>query len=101
MTQRINKTVRYTIRFTQEEKIEIIENAKAAGLSLADYMRKRILNHRVASKMDMQIYHEIRRLGGLLKLVHTESGGAYSVKTAGILDILNAFAKSLAQNKSK
>jgi hypothetical protein len=96
MTQKKNnKTMRYMVRLTADEGSEIAEDAHSAGMSIAGYMCERILGHPVASEMDSHIFNEVRKIGGLLKLVHTESGGAYSEKTAEVLDMLKQFVLKL------
>ena len=41
-------------------------------------------------RTDATTIRELRRLGGLLKMVHVDSGGAYSRETAAALDALHA-----------
>ena len=42
----------------------------------------RALDRPVVSRTDATTIRELRRLGGLLKKVHVDSGGAYSKETA-------------------
>jgi hypothetical protein len=42
------------------------------------------------SRTDATTIRELRRLGGLLKKVHLDSGGAYSRETASALTALRA-----------
>ena len=46
----------------------------------------RALDRPVVSRTDATTIRELRRLGGLLKKVHLDSGGAYSRETASALD---------------
>lgn len=96
-----NRTERYTIRFTLDETKEIADRAKAAGLSVADYLRKSAFGKRITPKVDLHLVNELRRIGGLLKLVHTESGGAYSEKTREMLDELQMFVGIIAKHYSR
>jgi hypothetical protein len=48
-------------------------------------IRQRALGRRVAANTDMTTIRELRRIGGLLKHIHNESGGAYSQLTADTL----------------
>ena len=45
---------------------------------------------------DATTIRELRRLGGLLKMVHVESGGAYRRETAAALTALHAAIRRLA-----
>jgi hypothetical protein len=67
-----------------------------AGLTLSALSRRRMLGRRVVADVDEVMIRELRRLGGLLKLVHVESGGAYSERTDDALRALKAAIESLA-----
>ena len=69
------------IRLTAGEKREATEGATAAGLTISAYGRRRLLGHPIVADTDLATRRELRRLGGLLKLVHNESDGAYSPET--------------------
>lgn len=57
-----------TIRLWPEEKNRLVEQASLAGLSLAEYSRRRIFGGRpIISRGDRAIITELRQLGGLLK----------------------------------
>ena len=56
----------------------------------------RALGRPVVSRTDATTIRELRRLGGLLKMVHVESGGAYSRETAAALASLHAAIARLA-----
>lgn len=73
------------VRVARVEKAGLREAASIAGLSLSAYCRRRFLGHKVVAHTDRAVIRELRRLGGLLKRVHTESGGAYSAETAQAL----------------
>ena len=73
------------IRITAAERAEVVEQAALTGLTVSAYCRRLILGRVVTARVDTTIVGELRRLGGLLKLVHTESGGAYSHATADAL----------------
>lgn len=73
------------VRVTSAEKEEIKAAANAAALSPSQYLRRRCLGRAVTAKTDLAVLSELRRLGGLVKLIHTESGGAYSQQTAEAL----------------
>jgi hypothetical protein len=73
------------IRLTPSEMGELKEAATLAGITVSTYVRQRALGRRVAANTDMTAIRELRRIGGLLKHIHNESGGAYSQLTADTL----------------
>lgn len=60
-------TLRLFIRTTDREKAIIKAQAKKAGLSMSEFMRRASLNMRIVSKMDQKALGELARLGGLQK----------------------------------
>jgi hypothetical protein len=101
--ERKNRTGRITIRLTGEEYSQVRNDAGIAGLTMAAFGRRRLLGARVASKADLAVLAELRRLGGLLKHVHNESRGAYSALTAQTIRDLSAYVRTLTakqQNNS-
>ena len=60
-------TRRLFIRITDGEKAIIKDQAKRAGLTMSEYMRRTSLNKRIISKMDQKAIGELARLGGLQK----------------------------------
>lgn len=80
-----NRTVQRRIRLTEDEDARIRELAKLAGKDVSKYMRERALGWKFKSQVEAQTINELRRLGGLLKKVHTDSRGAYSADTAEAL----------------
>ena len=64
--------------------------ASDAGLPVSELVRLRALGRPVVSRTDATTIRELRRLGGLLKVVHLESGGAYSEQTGAALGELRA-----------
>jgi hypothetical protein len=85
------------IRITAAERAEVVEQAALAGLTVSAYCRRLVLGRVVAARVDTTVVGELRRLGGLLKLVHTESGGAYSQATADALASVRAAINRLAR----
>ena len=67
-----------------------------AGISVAELIRTRALDRPVVSRTDATTIRELRRLGGLLKKVHLDSGGAYTRETASALTALRAAIVQLA-----
>jgi hypothetical protein len=83
------------VRVTAAEKARLTEDAAAAGLTLSALSRRRMLGRRVVANVDEVMIRELRRLGGLLKLVHVESGGAYSERTDDALRAVKAAIETL------
>ena len=86
------------IHVAATERKAVLEQARACGLTVSSYCRSLILGRVVTSRTDLATVNELRRLGGLLKLVHTESRGAYSASTAAALaDVRRAIARIAAE----
>ena len=86
-------------RFTHAEKAAIRETVRDAGMSLSAYARRRLLGHVVTAATDRAVLRELRRTGGLLKLVHVESNGAYSKETAAALDAVRRCIDRIATGR--
>jgi hypothetical protein len=89
-------TARLDVRMAPAEKAQLRETADAAGIGVAELVRRRALGRPVVSRTDATTLRELRRLGGLLKMVHVESGGAYSRGTAAALAALTTAIARLA-----
>jgi hypothetical protein len=83
------------LRISEAEYSRIADEILVCGLSLSAFVRKRIFSQRVASKADLAVLAELRRLGGLLKHTHNESRGAYSALTAQAIRDLSAYVRAL------
>jgi hypothetical protein len=81
---------RLTVRFRPEEMTELSGQADMCGLSVSELVRRRSLHRRVVPATDLKMISELRRIGGLMKLSFSETGGVYSGKTAAILDELRS-----------
>ncbi len=78
-----------SVRFSAEQRDRIRHNAEMAGLSLADYIRRRALGEIVRAKTDERVILELRRQGGLFK-----QAWADGQPTGHVLDeIENAIAR--------
>jgi hypothetical protein len=89
-------TERLDVRVAPGEKAQLRAIAAAAGIAVAELVRRRALGRPVVSRTDATTIRELRRLGGLVKVVHVESGGAYSRETAAALNALHAAIRRLA-----
>jgi len=92
----VGLTARLDVRVAPAEKVALREMAAAAGMPVAELVRGRALGRPIVSRTDATTIRELRRLGGLLKLVHVESKGAYSAETAAALVGLRAAVARLA-----
>ena len=97
MAARDRRTKIAQFRLTEDEYHEAHEEATTAGLSFSSYCRARVVGHRVVASADRATIRELRRLGGLLKRVHTESKGAYSADTARALTRIVACITRIAR----
>jgi len=87
---------RLDVRVAPAEKTRLRDLAAAAGLPVAELVRARALGRPVVPRTDAATIRELRRLGGLLKLVHVESRGTYRAETAAALAALHAAIARLA-----
>ncbi len=89
-------TERLDVRVAPDEKQRLREIARVAGVPVAELVRKRALEQPVVPRTDATTIRELRRIGGLLKKVHNDSGGVYARQTAAVLDTLHAAIGRLA-----
>jgi phosphate uptake regulator len=89
------QTRRICFRLSEAEYTRAVEDLAVCGLSLSAYVRKRLSGQRIASKADLAVLAELRRLGGLLKHVHNETRGAYSDLTRQAIKDLSAYVRAL------
>lgn len=81
-------TARCNLRLTPAELARLRDDAQAAGLSVSELVRRRYFGRPVAHRGEARLAAELRRLGGLLKHLHTESGGAQSARSGHVLDLI-------------
>jgi hypothetical protein len=89
-------TQRLDVRVAPAEKARLRDLAATAGIPVAELVRTRALGRPVVTRTDDQAIRELKRLGGLLKKVHLDSGGAYRTETAAALADLRAAIARLA-----
>jgi hypothetical protein len=88
-------------RLTAAEKQRLREEAALAGLSVGALVRRRAFGRTVIAQADLTMIGELRRLGGLMKLVHNQSGGAYSGETYEALQQIKGAITRLAKDPPK
>ena len=82
--------VRCRVSIEQQERLA--EAAATAGMSVGRYARHRLSGAHVSSKVDLMVLNELRRLGGLLKMLAREGQ-----PTNAVLSELRQTMKSLQQ----
>jgi hypothetical protein len=92
-------TARLDVRVAPAEKEQLHEIAGAAGITVAELVRRRSLDRPVVSRTDATTIRELRRLGGLVKKVHLDSAGAYSEATAAALVALRSAINAIANGR--
>ena len=96
----IKRDVNFHFRTTKNEMDIIRENAKLAGLTNSEYVRRRALKIQVVAKVELNILSELKRIGGLIKHIHNESNGLYSTETAEALNALTSYIRALERELS-
>lgn len=92
-------TSRVNLRVTPAEHDQLREDADMAGLSLSELVRRRYFGRPIITRSDEIAIRELRRQGGLLKHVHNEAGGIYSVEVAEALKAVTFAIEMLAKSK--
>jgi hypothetical protein len=87
------------VRLTAAEKARVSEDAATAGLTVSALSRRRLLGRRVVADVDAAMIRELRRVAGLLKHLHLDSGGAYSDQTATALQSVTAAIERLGTDR--
>ena len=95
---RTEGNIRLGLRVSEEERLEVLEQAEISQLTVSEYIRRRILGKPIASHADLSVLAELRRLGGLLKHVHNESRGAYSELTANAIRAFEAYTRTMQRS---
>ncbi|MDR0867682.1 MAG: MobB mobilization protein [Planctomycetota bacterium] len=90
----------FHIRMTPEEKSDLRAAANVAGMTVSEFVRRCCAGRTITARADTVIVNELRRLGGLLKLVHSESGGAYRSETTNALAAIIDFIRKLSGKKN-
>lgn len=82
------RTARIPLRCTPTEYAEIHANAQAADLTVTEFLIRRGTGVPVRSRTDDALIREIRKIGGLVKVVSLRIGDAHKARTAAMLDEL-------------
>lgn len=84
------------VRLTTSEKNQLRQDADLAALSMSELVRRRYFGRKVVANVDLVMLNELRRIGGLLKHIHIDSGGQYSKDTAQALETVRDYILSLS-----
>jgi hypothetical protein len=87
------------VRLTASEKARLKEDADIASLSVSELVRRRYFGRPIIASADAVMIKELRRIGGLLKHVHSDSGGAYSKETYEALEALKTYIRKLSHDR--
>ncbi len=91
-----------SIRWKSRELDLLRERADACSIPLADFIRRDALGRALPSsdsRVTMTMVNELRRLGGLLKHIHTQSDGMYSDQTMEVLRTINTYLRHLTKEQ--
>ena len=94
-------TERIGMRVTPVEKVRLKEDADDAGLSVSELVRRRYFGRKLVARSDEKMIRNLNRIGGLLKHIHNQSGGAYAAETADALRQVYAFIDQLANQEAE
>jgi len=98
-TRRTRKTHKISFRLSEPEYAQISDELAVCGLTVSSLARKRILSQHVASRADLAVLAELRRLGGLFKHSYSETGGIYSELTAQAIRDISAYVLALTEKR--
>lgn len=95
-----NDDVRYeariTVRLHPGEKEQLKSDARVAGFSMGELVRRQYFRRPIIPDVDREMIEQLRKIGlGLIKHVHNETGGIHSAQTAAILADVQAFIRKL------
>lgn len=89
------------VRLTASEKVTLKEDAALAGISISALVRRRYFGRPIIAHANIAMIRELMRLGGLLKNIHNQSGGAYSRATAEALRAVTDYIERLSRGRQK
>lgn len=86
---------RVTLRLASDEKKRLQSDADLAGLSVSEIIRRHYFGRPVIADADAVMIKELQRMGCLMKLVHNESAGAYSLETSNAIGAIVKYIDAL------
>ncbi len=88
-------TERVTLRLASDEKDRLKSDADLAGISVSEVVRRHYFGRPIIANVDLVMVKEMRRMGGLMKNVHNESGGIYSEQTSNAINSIVTYIDTL------
>ena len=85
------RTERYGLRLSPNEMEELEERCEAAGLSKAEYLRRRALGKPVSTKVDQEMTRELNRVGTNLNQI------AYRANRGELPDVAAAAEEAIEE----
>ena len=90
----VKKLHKISVRFSNTEYKKLFADAKAIGVGASELIRAKCITGAVRipriAKANNALIGALSKFGGQLKQVHLESDGAYSEKTAAMLDEIHS-----------
>lgn len=90
-----------TLRLTDREKELLREEADVAGIGMSELVRSRYFGREIKARVDLKMIRELIKITGLLKHIHTSSGGAYSQQTSEQLKQVKQYIEQLQKASSE
>jgi hypothetical protein len=89
------------VRLTSVEKARLKEDANLAVMSMSALVRRRYFGRPIIANANAAMIRELKRVTGLLKHVHNQSGGAYSEQTAAAIADVAAYIVRLSCDRQE
>ena len=90
------------VRFTPSEYEKIKVESEKLGITASAYIRGKAFHGHIRipkyAKIDSQAINLLSKLGGLVKKIHMESGGAYRQQTANLLEEMRQLVQTILHN---
>jgi hypothetical protein len=92
---------RVTIRLSQSEKDSLAEDANLAGLTISELIRRRYFGKPIITATDRATIRELRRIGGLLKHIFSQTDRTADNELLITLNELKDCIKRIANRDSQ
>ena len=90
------------VRFSASEYEKITGESEELGVTLSSYIRSKALNGTLRipkhAKADTNALNQLSKIGGFINKIHTESGGAYRVQTAELIEDMRRVVLEIEQS---
>lgn len=85
-------------RLLPEEAAEIKEKAQASGVPVSEFLRSAALGRRARSRADERLLNELRRQGGLLKLLSAQNRGRWTHECDAVVGEIRELLKRVGDD---